>query len=59
MDRLGFGAALSALLGLWASGQPTMGSADVPTFDGWRLTLEASPFASRLTLFTGDPATSR
>ena len=59
MNGLGLGAALSALLGLWASGQPTMGSADVLALYGWRFTLESSALAGRLTLFTGDPATSR
>jgi hypothetical protein len=59
MNGLGLGTSLSALLGLGAGRQPTMGATDVPALDGGRLTLEASPFASCLTLFTYDPATSR
>ena len=59
MDCLGFGAALSALLGLGAGGQAPMGSADVLALYGWRFTLKPSALAGRLTLFTGDPATSR
>ena len=59
VDSLGFGAALSALLGLGTSGQPTMGATDVPALDGGRFTLESSALAGRLTLFACDPATSR
>ncbi len=57
MNGLGFGATLSALLGLGAGRQPTMGSADILAPDGRCFTLKPSPFGHRLTLFTADSTT--
>ena len=58
MDSLGLCATLPPLLGLGASGQPTMDSTDVLTPDCWRFTLEPSTFGHRLTLSTADSPTS-
>jgi hypothetical protein len=58
MNCFGFGATLSALFRLGAGGQPTMGSADVFSFDSWRFTLEPRAFAHCLTLFTLNSTTS-
>ena len=59
MNGLGLGTSLSALLGLRASGQATVGSADVLALYGWRFTLKPSALARCLTLLAHDPATSR
>ena len=57
MNCLSLGATLSALLGLGARRQTTMGAADVFSPDGRRFTLEPSALGHCLTLFTYDPAT--
>jgi hypothetical protein len=57
MNCFGLGATLSALFGLWAGGQPSMGSADVFTFDGRGSALKPSAFADCLALFTANSTT--
>jgi len=59
MNGLGLGATLSALFGLGAGGQPTMGTADVFALHGWRFTLKPSALALCLALPAHDSATSR